>query len=202
VARGWRSMMTARPPSGSPPACWPVPGRAGRPARTPPARPPRRPVVASRIAAPMPSRSHNRSCVHAPPNQREATISTSPAPGRGRGLLRGHYREIDATSRASAARSTWSAPSCGSPWRRSSRSAGVHPVEYAGSSPAQDSQLPRGTARRALSGGQPGAGRAHRHQARRDRRGIVPAVPDLPPFTLAEGPQGDVECRLHRANLW
>ena len=31
---------------------------------------------------------------------------------------------------------------------------------------------------------------------------IVPAAPDLPPFTLAEGPQGDVECRLHRANLW
>ena len=23
---------------------------------------------------------------------------------------------------------------------------------------------------------------------------IVPAAPDLPPFTLAEGPQGDVEC--------
>jgi hypothetical protein len=31
---------------------------------------------------------------------------------------------------------------------------------------------------------------------------IVPAVPDLPPFTLAEGPQCVVECRLHRANLW
>lgn len=56
----WRR---ARPPSGSPPACWPVPGRAGRPARTPPARPPRRPA-ARRIAAPMPSRSRNRSSVH------------------------------------------------------------------------------------------------------------------------------------------
>ena len=67
-------------------------------------------AVARRIAAPMPSRPHNRSCVHAPPNQREATISTSPPRGGGRGLLRGHYREIDATSRASAARSTWSAP--------------------------------------------------------------------------------------------
>jgi hypothetical protein len=28
----------------------------------------------------MPSRSHNRSSVHAPPSQREATISTSPPP--------------------------------------------------------------------------------------------------------------------------
>jgi hypothetical protein len=79
VARGWRSMTTrsttqrvARRLAGR------FQGRAGRPARTPPARPPRRPAVARRIAVPMPSRSHSRSCVHEPPNQREATISTSP----------------------------------------------------------------------------------------------------------------------------
>src|SRR5688572_19933791 len=65
------------------------------------------------------------------------------APGGGRGLLRGHYRQIDATSRASAARSTSSAPEVvDHPWRPSSRSAVCYLVEYAGSSPAQDSQLP------------------------------------------------------------
>ncbi len=59
----------------------------------------------------MPSRSHNRSSVHAPPSQREATISTSPPPAAAAAVARSgvSYREIDATSRASAARSTWSA---------------------------------------------------------------------------------------------
>jgi hypothetical protein len=65
------------------------------------------------------------------------------APGGGRGLLRGHYREIDATSRASAARSTWSAPEVVD--HLGDRVPGLrvcYLVEYAGSSPAQDSQLP------------------------------------------------------------
>lgn len=59
----------------------------------------------------MPSRSHNRSSVHAPPGQREATISTSPPPAAAAAAACSgvSYREIDATSRASAARSTWSA---------------------------------------------------------------------------------------------
>lgn len=96
------------------------------------------------MAAPMPSRSHNRSCVHAPPDQRRGDDLDLTAPGGGRGLLRGHYPEIDATSRASAARSTWSAPEVADYLRRpSSRSAGVcYLVEYAGNSAAQDSQLP------------------------------------------------------------
>src|SRR5262249_6192061 len=74
-----------------------------------PARPPQRPAAARRIAAPMPSRSHNRSSVHAPPSQREATISTSPPPAAAAACSGVSYREIDATSRARAARSTWSA---------------------------------------------------------------------------------------------
>jgi hypothetical protein len=64
-------------------------------------------------------------------------------PGGGRGQLRGHYREIDATSRASAARSTWSAPEVVD--HLGDRVPGLrvcYLVEYAGSSPAQDSQLP------------------------------------------------------------
>jgi hypothetical protein len=92
----------------------------------------------------MPSRSsHNRSCVHAPPNPAGGDDLDLTAPGGGRGLLRGHYREIDATIRASAARSTWSAPEVvdhlgdGVPGLRV-----CYLVEYAGSSPAQDSQLP------------------------------------------------------------
>jgi hypothetical protein len=65
------------------------------------------------------------------------------APGGGRGLLRGHYREIDATSRASAARSTWSAPEVVD--HLGDRVPGLrvcYLVEYAGSLPAEDSQLP------------------------------------------------------------
>ena len=57
----------------------------------------------------MPSRSHNRSSVHAPPSQRDATISTSPPPAAAAACSGVSYPEIDATSRASAARSTWSA---------------------------------------------------------------------------------------------
>jgi hypothetical protein len=67
------------------------------------------PATARQIAAPMPSRSHNRSSVHAPPSQREATISTSPPSAAAAACSGVSYREIDATSRASAARSTWSA---------------------------------------------------------------------------------------------
>jgi hypothetical protein len=65
------------------------------------------------------------------------------APGGGRGLLRGHYREIDAISRASAARSTWSAPRLRITF--GDRVPGLrvcYLVEYAGNSAAQDSQLP------------------------------------------------------------
>ena len=91
----------------------------------------------------MPSRSHNRSCVHAPPNQREATISTSPPRAAAAACSEVSYREIDATSRASAARSTWSAPEVVD--HLDDRVPGLrvcYLVEYAGSSPAQDSQLP------------------------------------------------------------
>ena len=45
----------------------------------------------------MPSRSHNRSCVHAHPNQREATISTSPPRAAAAACSWVSYREIDAT---------------------------------------------------------------------------------------------------------
>ena len=51
----------------------------------------------------MPSRSHNRSSDHAPPSQREATISTSPPPAAAAACSGVSYREIDVTSRASAA---------------------------------------------------------------------------------------------------
>lgn len=84
-------------------------------------------AVARRIAAPMPSRSHNRSCVHAPPNQREATISTSPPRRRPRpapGSLPGDRRHQPGQRRAV---DLVGPRSCGSPWRPSSRSAGVLP---------------------------------------------------------------------------
>ena len=73
----------------------------------------------------MPSRSHNRFCVHAPPNQREATISTSPpraAAAACSGVTTGR-----STPPAGPAPRGVGPRSCGSPWRPSSRSAGVLP---------------------------------------------------------------------------
>ena len=85
--------------------------------------------------------------------------------------------------------------SCGSPWRPSSRSAGVlpsrirqkltrlgQPIAMRNSS---TSAIGRTTGRRPSNIGT--------RLAEIDAV-IVPAAPDLPPFTLAEGPQGDVEC--------
>ncbi len=69
----------------------------------------RRPVAAVRIAAPIPSCSQTRSNVQAPPSRRESTISTSAPPAAAAACSGVRNREIDATSRASAARSTFSA---------------------------------------------------------------------------------------------
>ncbi len=69
----------------------------------------RRPAATWRIACPISSRSHTRSSVHAPPSRRDSTIST-PAPAAAATASSGsRNREIEATSRASAARSTFSA---------------------------------------------------------------------------------------------
>jgi hypothetical protein len=81
-------------------------------------------------------------CVHAPPNQREATISTSPPRAAAAACSGVYYREIDATSRASAAWSTWPASEVVD--HLGDRVSGLrvrYLVEYAGSSPAQNSQL-------------------------------------------------------------
>ena len=74
----------------------------------------RRPAATRRIAAPIPRRSQIRSSVHAAPNRRESSTSTPPpSPARGRVAVTAcsgvRNREIDDTSRASAARSTVSA---------------------------------------------------------------------------------------------
>ncbi len=69
----------------------------------------RRPVAARRIAAPIPSRSHTRSNVHAPPRRRELTTSTSIPVAAAAASCGVRNREIDDTSRANGARSTCSA---------------------------------------------------------------------------------------------
>jgi hypothetical protein len=158
----------------------------------------RRPPDRRADAQPLP----HRSCVHAPPNQREATISTSPP------------RAAAACSGVTTGRST--PPAGPAPRGRPGRPPEVvghlgdrvpglrvcYLVEYAGSYPPRtanchEEQLDEGY--RADNRAQ--AEHIDTKLAEIDAV-IVPAVPDLPPFTLAEGPQGDVECRLHRANLW
>ena len=66
-------------------------------------------------------------------------------------------------------------------------------VEYAGSSPAQDSHVPwEELDERYRADNRAQAEHIGTKLAEIDAV-IVPAAPDLPPFTLAEGPQGDVE---------
>jgi hypothetical protein len=66
-------------------------------------------------------------------------------------------------------------------------------VEYAGSSPAQDSHVPwEQLDERYRADNRAQAEHIGTKLAEIDAV-IVPAAPDLPPFTLAEGPQGDVE---------
>ena len=67
----------------------------------------RRPSAARLIAAPISSSSQTRPSTHAPPIRRESRTSTSPAAAAA--LPGSRNREIEATSRASAARSTRSA---------------------------------------------------------------------------------------------
>jgi len=69
----------------------------------------RRPAATARSAAPMPSRSHNRSSVHTAPSRRESSTSTSAAAAAATAAAGSRNREIEATSRASPARSTVSA---------------------------------------------------------------------------------------------
>ena len=74
----------------------------------------RRPAATRRIAAPIPRRSQIRSSVHAAPNRRESSTSTPPPIARRADVAVTacsgvRNREIDDTSRASAARSTVSA---------------------------------------------------------------------------------------------
>ena len=68
----------------------------------------RRPDAALRIAAPIPSRSQMRSNVHVPPRRRESTTSTSIPEAAAAASSGVRNREIELTSRASAARSTCS----------------------------------------------------------------------------------------------
>jgi hypothetical protein len=66
-------------------------------------------------------------------------------------------------------------------------------VEYAGSSPAQDSHVPwEQLDERYRADNRAQAEHIGTKLAEIDAV-IVPAAPGLPPFTLAEGPQGDVE---------
>jgi hypothetical protein len=66
-------------------------------------------------------------------------------------------------------------------------------VEYAGSSPGQDSHVPWALlAERYRADNRAQAAHIGTKLAEIDAV-IVPAAPDLPPFTLSEGPQGDVE---------
>ena len=58
---------------------------------------------------PISSRSHSRPSTHAAPIRRESITSTSPAAAAAVAVAGSRNREIDATSRASAARSTLSA---------------------------------------------------------------------------------------------
>jgi hypothetical protein len=69
----------------------------------------RRPVAALRIAAPIPKRSQTLSSVQAPPRRRESTTSTSMPVAAATASSGLRNREIELTSRASAARSTCSA---------------------------------------------------------------------------------------------
>jgi hypothetical protein len=129
----------------------------------------------------MPSRSHNRSCVHAAPQPAGGDDLDLTAPGGGRGLLPGHYREIDATSRASAPRSTWSVPEVVDHLATVPGLRVCYLVEYAGSSPAQESQLPWGNSSTSAIGRTTGAQAEHigTKLAEIDAV-IVPAAPDLP----------------------
>ena len=104
-----------RDPLGDPPgpgllpgsrARWATNANTTRSTATPSSR---RPAATRRIAAPIPSRSQTRSNVHAPPRRRESSTSTS-APAAALIACSGvRNREIELTSRASAARSTFSA---------------------------------------------------------------------------------------------
>ena len=60
-------------------------------------------------AAPMPSRSQSWSSTHAPPKRRESSTSISPVCAAAIACCGSRNREIEATSRASASRSTASA---------------------------------------------------------------------------------------------
>ena len=73
----------------------------------PPSR--RRSAATRRSAAPMPSRSQSWSSTHAPPKRRESSISISPVCAAAIACCGSRNREIEATSRASASRSTVSA---------------------------------------------------------------------------------------------
>ena len=82
----------------------PVRGRAGPPARTALARPPRCRSGAGgtcRSAAPIPSRSHSRSNVHAPPAPGVEDLDLSPAVAAAAACSGVRNREIDDTNRAS-----------------------------------------------------------------------------------------------------
>ncbi len=57
----------------------------------------------------MPSRSHSWSSTHAPPKRRESSTSISPVCAAAIACCGSRNREIEATSRASASRSTASA---------------------------------------------------------------------------------------------
>ena len=108
-----RRSRPVRGPSGWRPACWPVPAPAAPPARTAPARSRRRPGVARR----RPGAARRRCPAgptagpssHAPPKRRESRISISPAWAAAIACRGSRNREIEATSRASASRSTASA---------------------------------------------------------------------------------------------
>jgi hypothetical protein len=143
VARGWRSMTTRSTTqrvaagllAGSR-ARWATSANTTRSVTsTSSRRPPDRRADAQPLPQPI-----LRPCATQPAGGDDLDLT---APGGGRGLLRGHYREIDATSRASAARSTWSAPEVVD--HLGDRVPGLrvcYLVEYAGSLPAEDSQLP------------------------------------------------------------
>jgi hypothetical protein len=61
-------------------------------------------------AGDLTERSHRRASTHAPPIRRESSTSASPAAAAATASAGSRNREIQATSRDSAARSTWPRP--------------------------------------------------------------------------------------------
>ncbi len=139
----------------------------------------------------MPSRSHNRSCVHAPPNQREATISTSP-PRAAAAACSGVTTGRSTPPAGPAPRGRPGRPrSCGSRW--SSRSAGVLPsrIRRKLTRPGQPIAM-RNSSTSAIGRT---TGRRPSTSAPSSPRSTRSSSPRRPAAVHARrGPQGDVEC--------